>query len=174
MVHFAAAIYTSAVAVNQRLFGSSGLKTYHPSFVTSRFTRCTRLDSISSHWYKTIARPERISHIETVHSVDLKAGEYVLNDYKTFEKSPEHPGNADRVGTGNLLLNHYMLKSLEEYRWKQDRGRSRGLDSRYDDAFFTSRDTNDWANADINEKLKAQAPSIAEMIRKLWLSGLFT
>lgn len=165
---------TSAVAVNQRLFGSSGLKTYKPDYVTSRFTRCTRPDNLSNRWYKTVARPERISEIETVHSVNLRAGDYVLNDHQPFEKNPKHPGSADRIGAGKLLLNHYMLKSFEEYGWKQARGRSRGLGGRYDDAFFTSRDSDDWANAVVNERLKAYAPSIADMIVKLWLSDLFT
>jgi hypothetical protein len=51
-----------------------------------------------------------------------------------------HPGHADRVGHGTISLFHYMVKSQEEYRWKQLRFRDKQLGHRYTDQFFREHD----------------------------------
>jgi hypothetical protein len=55
--------------------------------------------------------------------------------------NPEwHPGYADRVGHGRILLFHYMVKSLEEFGWKQRRFHSKQLEYRYTAEFFLEHD----------------------------------
>jgi hypothetical protein len=45
-----------------------------------------------------------------------------MADGQPWSSSNEHPGNADRIATGPIWHNHYMLKSLEEFQAKQVRG----------------------------------------------------
>jgi glycosyltransferase involved in cell wall biosynthesis len=143
----------SAIAINLRLFGSSGHSEYSPDLVISRFTRCTKPGHPGNLWVKTIARPERELKFDSVHTVDIGSGCYVHNDLVRFEKSPEHPGRGGHIGAGNLQINHYMLKSFSEFKEKQARGRIRGLGTRYDDSFFLRRDTPDWANGFVDNYL---------------------
>ncbi len=157
----------SAVAVGLRLFGSAGHKVYSSDYVTSRFVKCTELDHPGNQWFKTVARPEKIKDFETVHNVVLESGVYVLNDYQEFSRALDHPGRASRIGQGTLQINHYMLKSLEEFRRKQARGHERGMVDRYDETYFFHRDTNQWANAMICDDLKYLAPKLSEIISRL-------
>src|SRR5271166_1011445 len=66
----------SAVAFNQRFFGSSGLKTYDDRLVIERFTRTASPDHVLNVWIKTIARAHRIKAIDGPHSCELTSGYY--------------------------------------------------------------------------------------------------
>jgi hypothetical protein len=131
-----------AVAVGQRVFGSSGQTTYVPELVTSRFVKCARPDHPKSRWFKTIARPGLIDTVDTAHSVVLRAGLYLHSNHTPLQRDPEcHPGHAERIGHGTISLFHYTVKSLEEYRWKQLRFRGKKKwEHYYTDAFFHEHD----------------------------------
>jgi hypothetical protein len=128
--------------VGQRVFGSSGQTEYDADLVTARFTRCSGPEHPQSKWFKTLARPERVARFDSAHSVQLASGEYVLADHSPLEREDAdwHPGLAARVGPGAITLNHYMVKSLQEYRWKQQRFVGKGLEHRYNDDYFREHD----------------------------------
>jgi hypothetical protein len=129
-----------AIAVGQRIFGSSGQTTYAPELVTSRFVKCARPDHPKSQWFKTIARPALIDTVDTAHSVILRAGAYLHASRAPLQRDPElHPGYADRVGHGTISLFHYTVKSLEEYCWKQLRFGDKKLEY-YTNEFFHEHD----------------------------------
>jgi hypothetical protein len=132
-----------AIAVGHRIFGSSGHTIYEPELVTSRFVRCAGPEHPQGQWFKTIARPEMIESFDSAHSVVLKAGAYLLADHTPLLRdNPDwHPGHADRIGRGGISLHHYMVKSLEEYRWKQARFDQKNLEHRYTDEFFEVHDS---------------------------------
>jgi len=159
----------SAIAVNQRVFGSSGLTKDDGNYVTSRFIYSTTDDSGENRWFKTIARPERIVDFGSSHNVILSFGSYVMNDRLPFQVSAEHPGNADRIGRGNLMLNHYMIKSREEYQKKQLRWATRDVNGRYDQSYFDWRDLSFHGNAVLRNCLALRQQEISETYLKLIL-----
>jgi hypothetical protein len=46
----------------------------------------------------------------------------LMADGQPWTSVNSHPGHADRIAMGPIWHNHYMLKSLEEFRAKQARG----------------------------------------------------
>lgn len=153
-----------AIAVGHRIFGSSGQVHYAPELVTSRFVRCATHDHPQSQWFKTIARPSLIETFDSAHSVVLKAGAYQLADHTPLRRDDPgwHPGHADRVGRGVISIFHYMVKSLEEYRWKQLRFRDKMLEYRYTDEFFREHD--EIGNEMENDELLRFAERIRTMV----------
>jgi glycosyltransferase involved in cell wall biosynthesis len=152
-----------ALAIGHRIFGSSGHTTYEPELVTSRFVRCARPDHPQSQWFKTIARPHLIETVDTAHSVKLTAGAYMLADLTPLRHDYPgwHSGHADRVGHGTISLFHYMVKSLEEYRWKQIRFGEKNMEYRYTDQFFHEHDC--IGNEMENDELRRFAEPIRAM-----------
>ncbi|HEY0267592.1 MAG TPA: glycosyltransferase family 2 protein [Rhizomicrobium sp.] len=135
-----------AIAINQRVFGSAGHRDMTDQPVTHRFTRRAITDYPEHRWFKTIVRPEMALSFHSAHDVTLREGQYVLADGLPFRQgAAEHAGEADRIAPNGPLLHHYMLKSLEEFRRKQNRGAiSDRPDDRYTrltDDYFNNRDT---------------------------------
>jgi hypothetical protein len=155
---------TAAIAVNQRVFGSAGQPSSTGDLVTSRFTRAAASDHPEGHWFKTIARPERIVEFDSVHSVVLDSGAYVLSDGSPLPSRPEHPGHSSIVAEGALQLHHYILKSRQEFELKKLRWSGQDLRDRYTDEYFDLRDIS--INAVCDERLKPFAARIHEMISR--------
>jgi len=162
LAHFPAD--TAAIAVNQRVFGSAAQPSSTGDLVTSRFTRAAAADHPEGHWFKTIARPDRIVEFDSVHSVVLNSGSYVLSDGRPLPPRPEHPGQSSIVAEGALRLHHYILKSRQEFELKKLRWSGQDLRDRYTDAYFDLRDMS--INAVCNERLKPLAARIHEMMRR--------
>ena len=153
----------SAIAVNQRVFGSSGLVEHEPGLVTSRFIRCTEPAYVENRWFKTIARHKQIVKFSSVHSVVAGSGRYVMNDGDDLTRDTDHPGLATRVGEGRLTVNHYMLRSLEEYHRKQRRWQSRPeMHGRYSMGYFHGREP--VANAVIDDRLVPLSEQIEHLM----------
>jgi hypothetical protein len=154
----------AAIAVNQRVFGSAAQPASTGDLVTSRFTMAAAADHSEGHWFKTIARPDRIVEFDSVHSVALNSGAYVLSDGRPLPPRFEHPGQSSIVAEGALRLHHYILKSRQEFELKKLRWSGQDLRDRYTDEFFDLRDIS--INAVYDERLKLLAAPIHEMIRR--------
>lgn len=142
-----------AIAVGHQIFGSGGRTTYQADLVTTRFTKAACPDHPQSQWFKTVARPEMIDSFDSVHSIVLKAGAYQNVDHTPLRRTNLgwHPGHADRVAHGTIKLHHYMVKSREEYQWKQARFGGKGLEHRYSEDYFREHDAigNEVVNDDL-------------------------
>jgi glycosyltransferase involved in cell wall biosynthesis len=167
LAHFPAD--AAAVAVNQRVFGSAGQSSSTGDLVTSRFTMAAADDYSEGRWFKTIARPDRIVDFDSVHSVVLNSGAYVLSDGRPLPPRSEHPGISSIVVEGALRLHHYILKSRQEFELKKLRWSGQDLRDRQTDASFDSCDM--WANAVCDDRLKPLAARIHEMMRKARTDG---
>lgn len=154
----------AAIAVNQRVFGSSGHVKAGPGFVTSRFTVTAAPGYPEAHWFKTIAKPDRILGFDSVHSVVLRAGAYVLTDGRVLPPRPEHPGCSPVIARGAISLNHYMLKSREEFERKKRRWTGQDLADRLGDDYFAGRDAAINDNAVRDARLRDLAPRVAALI----------
>ena len=111
------------LAVNWAMFGSSGHETKPPGLVIENYlwrTANERLNSI----IKSIANPRRVSAFGTPHYFMYRHGVTVDALERPMYKAPlwrtESP-SLDRI-----RINHYMVKSAEEFRRKLERGHADG------------------------------------------------
>ena len=160
----------AAIAVNQRVFGSAAQPSSTGDLVTSRFTRAAAADHSEGYWFKTIARPDCIVEFDTVHSVVLNSGAYVLSDGRPLPPRPHNPGHSSIIVEGALRLHHYILKSRQEFELKKLRWSGQDLRDRYSDEYFDLRDVS--INAVCDERLKPLAPRIHEMMRRARTDGM--
>lgn len=109
-----------AIAICQMVFGSNGRVEYEPDLVISRFTARAVDDRAEHKWVKTIARPEFVQRFTSPHSPALWNGRYVMMDLQSFVTAGAHSGEANRIYHGKIHYNHYMLKSWEEFKDKQN------------------------------------------------------
>jgi hypothetical protein len=136
----------SAVAFNQRFFGSSGRQFYHKRFVIERFIRTAPPDHPLNTWIKTVARVRRIKQIVNPHSCELSSGYYAEPGGRPCLIEAE-TRNRD-ISFGVAQNNHYILKSRAEYQQKRARGRcdvapeDPSKREKYSDQFFTLHDQN--------------------------------
>ena len=168
LAHFPAD--SAAVAVNQRVFGSAAQSSSTGDLVTSRFTRAAAADHSEGHWFKTIARPDRIVEFDSSHSVVLNSGAYVLSDGRPLPPRTEHPGQSSIVAEGALRLHHYILKSRQEFELKKLKSSDQYLRDRHKDENFDLRNIS--INAVCDERLKPLATSIHEMMSRARTGGM--
>jgi hypothetical protein len=137
-----------AIAVNQRVFGSSGLNEFKPGLVIDRFRRSAKDDYDENHWVKTIYRTSATESIYDPHRGRLRAGLYVLPNKTIAFSESNSSGKAECIDFSLFQLNHYIIKSYEEFLLKRQRGggaqSTQALRSkRYEDMnFFHGRDRN--------------------------------
>lgn len=112
-----------AIAVNQRVFGSSGNRIRGPGLVIERFQRACNVYHDECNWVKSIYRLEHVDKITNSHRGRLKQGQYILpNGVSAFGTDLEQPSRSQIVDFSIMQLNHYILKSEEEFNLKRERG----------------------------------------------------
>ena len=128
-----------AVEINWLIFGSNGhvKKTQEP--VMQRFTRHSRGDEILNRHVKSIVNPRRVYNMIGCHEaarIDGKAadshGNPIIRNFR--ERSPQQD---------IIRINHYAVKSRQEFAEKQNRGRASGKQRPVPDSYFTQYDLND-------------------------------
>ena len=136
----------SGVQINWIVYGSGGAKTRTNGFVIERFRNHSLPDDPLNHHVKTIANPRRIVSFFSAHRPVL-FGKYVDEDGNWIRKSfwTRPPV------TSKIRVNHYAIKSYEEFLEKRGRGRARfykirGLD------YFDKYDKNEIENDPIMDK----------------------
>lgn len=154
-----------AVAINWRIFGSSGHLTGGPEPVVARFTRAGRRGAGVERHCKTIARAAMIER-PWIHRAFLKAGRYVDTEGRDIEI--ERNGFTPTVEHRLAQLNHYVVKSAAEFQDKRRRGNAH-LPPEAPNR-FTTREGNFFAFHDTNDEpdtaALARLPALeAEMAR---------
>lgn len=135
-----------AVAVNQRVFGSSGHKTRGPGLVIERFLMASEPDYDENRWVKSIYRSASVARINSSHRGILSEGRYILPNENQAFKEGDESGKAREIDRSRLQLNHYIIKSEEEFLKKRRRGGVMAATNeerlkRYEDLnFFHGRD----------------------------------
>jgi hypothetical protein len=91
--------------------------------------------------YKSIVRPSAVADWDSPHHAELKPGfDCVQADGRLLQT--DRKGLSPDAVWGDLRLNHYVVKSLEEFRRKQARGRATTSQKRPDE-FFAGHDRNE-------------------------------
>ena len=128
-----------AVEVNWLVYGSNGLVEKDPRPVMERFTRHSRGDHILNRHVKSIVNPRRVFNMIGCHEaarIDGKGADSHGNpiDRSFRVRTPQHDV---------IRVNHYAIKSREEFRDKQARGRASGRQRPVSEDYFINYDLND-------------------------------
>lgn len=127
-----------AVEINWLIYGSNGRKEKSPEPVMERFTAHSRGDHILNRHVKSIVNPRRVYNLIGCHEaarIDGKAAD--------SHGEPIRQSFRDRQPQQDVIkINHYAVKSYQEFKEKQSRGRARTNDKRPDE-YFTQFDLND-------------------------------
>ena len=115
-----------AIAINWKMFGSAGHKTYEPRPVIERFDRCAEKSFSGNRAVKTLARVGAIE-VPRVHTCHFRPGvsyETVIGEVLHPAEGSDMPmGKSKTVTHGTIRINHYFTRSREEWDEKAARGR---------------------------------------------------
>src|SRR5690606_14341417 len=112
----------AAVGVNWLTYGSSGRKDARYELVTEAFKWGRSRDFSNNYHIKTLLRPKKVSLMGIHHCEGLK-GSYIHPNGEMLS-FPRKKGVADSIDHSVLQLNHYQIKSEEEFIKKIKRGRA--------------------------------------------------
>ncbi len=144
-----------ALALNSACFGSSGERFRGDGLVIERFTQRASRTFRFNRCYKSVVRPSRVSHFENQRHAVLTSGHYIDSKGNLLQQVEGRPGVSRQVCWQGARINHYAVKSVEEFvlaemlkRHHATLGAGRG------DAYFSRFDLNtrlcvtaqSWAN----------------------------
>lgn len=150
----------AAMAIHWRIFGSSGITMWQDGLVHRQFTRSARTDARQNNCFKSIVRsPKNYSRLNT-HCTSGWQGEgtwdqsgnyWVLSDGTRLDEF--HPDKRPLNGTPHdqmthvvAEVNHYAVRTSEQFFYKKGQPASAtGLD-RYTDEFFRRFNRNEVEN----------------------------
>lgn len=160
----------TAIAINWVVFNSGGQERYRAVPVMERFTESLRRHDPHNRSMKSIGRRERLSGTG-IHRLEVAEGRYVTPSGRDAEFST---GQIMRsIDTEVAVLHHYMVKSLEEFQEKRNRGHANSqdaerkrtkLDSRFAEANAPGRANTDmlaWSGRMRVEALRLRAILLA-------------
>lgn len=128
----------AAVEINWLIYGSNGAKTKEPGKVMDRF----KAHSLPNHWLnrhvKSIVNPRRVFSFIGCHEVARMDGKTLDTHRNIVTKHFREREPIQDV----IRINHYAIKSYEEFLGKKARGRARALTPR-NLSYFEEFDLND-------------------------------
>lgn len=128
----------SVVEINWLVYGSGGAKTKEPGGVMERFKRHSLPEHQLNTHVKSIADPRRVCTMIGCHEAARLSGKVADSNGKSLKKNFR-----DRMPQQEVIrINHYAIKSYEEFLAKRARGRARATTIR-DLDYFERYDLND-------------------------------
>jgi len=136
-----------ALVINWKIFGSAGFQREQPGLVLSRFRMASKDSRAVNKHIKTIVKPEAVQSL-SLHSARLRDGfchKTPDGSEAVFIDDDPKSGITETVCKGPLRINHYNIKSFEEFvRIKMTRGRANlGPDNIRPLKYFSGHDFND-------------------------------
>ncbi|MGD8177147.1 glycosyltransferase family 2 protein [Marinimicrobium sp. ARAG 43.8] len=134
-----------AICLNWACFGSNGQVFKASGMVLERFvTRAPALSLLSLH-YKSIVRPEKVVRFNNPHHAVLAEGEHRCASGAPLEVNKENSfGLSETTCWDNLRVNHYVVKSLEEFLVRKSQlGSAARYGKQKREKFFRGHDRND-------------------------------
>lgn len=128
----------SAVEVNWLVYGSGGARKKVAGGVMERFKRHSEPSHILNRNVKSIVNPRRVFSFIGCHEVARMSGKTVDSHGQSVRKNFRDRNPQHDV----IRINHYAVKSYEEFLEKRARGRARALSIRNLD-YFEQFDLND-------------------------------
>jgi len=144
------------LAINWRIFGSNKHQSKPDGPVLNHYTMAANDQRVLNHFIKSVYRTKAVSQI-FVHMGAVKPGyryintegdDVVFSTEKTLPTPTEQnkrTGVSQIISRGNLRINHYAVKSAEEFiNKKSNKGRSSGSkNTTLGDKYFKDFDLND-------------------------------
>ena len=127
------------VEVNWLCYGSSGQRDKAPGGVLSRFCRHSLPSNELNHHIKSIFDPRRVYGMIGSHEAARIKGKAVDADGHRVRV----PWRNREPALDKIRINHYAVRSYEEFLEKTRRGRASGPTSGLDDSYFKVFDLND-------------------------------
>ena len=132
----------SVVEINWLIYGSGGAQKKEDGSVMERFKYHSNYDNVSNRLVKSIVNPRRVFSLIGAHEAARISGKssdsHGIPIKKNFRyREPQHD---------IIRINHYAVKSYEEFLSKRARGRvrkSKQLNSEFFDKYFERYDLND-------------------------------
>lgn len=127
----------SVVEINWLVYGSGGAKTKEPGKVMDRFHRHSLPQHRLNTHVKSIVNPRCVCTMTGCHEAARISGKAVDSHGKILKK-----GFRDRIPQQDVIrINHYAVKSYEEFLAKRSRGRAR-ITTLRDMGYFEQYDLN--------------------------------
>lgn len=135
----------SALALNWSNFGSNGELFAEEGLVTERFTKRAPQEFPANKNFKSIVRPNNVNFFNNPHHADLRYGRYIDALGNDLVSHPKHGnGVSEEVVWNGVRVNHYVVKSLEEFLLgKHLRGSAATAKRVKHKAYFKAHDRND-------------------------------
>ncbi len=135
----------SAIALNWSNFGSNGELFAEEGLVTERFTQRAIQQFPANKNFKSIVRPNCANYFNNPHHADLRYGRYIDALGNDLVSHPKHGnGVSEEVVWNGVRVNHYVVKSLEEFLLgKHLRGSAATANRVKHKAYFKAHDRND-------------------------------
>jgi hypothetical protein len=128
----------SVVEINWLCYGSGGAKTREPGNIMDRFRKHSHTEHKLNTHVKSIVDPRRVCTMTGCNEAARVSGKAVDSHGVPLTK-----GFRDRVPQQDVIrINHYAVKSYEEFLAKRARGRARVTTQR-DMSYFEAYDLND-------------------------------
>jgi hypothetical protein len=160
-----------AVVLNWAIFGSAWLLNHSAGGVCERFTRRAHQSFGANHHYKTVLRRAAFASVySNPHHFVLQPGwRCVHADGSEVVAHPRHgTGLSERVVWEGLRLNHYVVKSREEFETRKGRNGSAATVGRVKGgAYFEAHDRNDSGDTVPDWLLQATRLDRASITRRL-------
>ena len=128
----------SVVEINWLIYGSGGAKTKEAGAVMERFRHHSVPNHVSNRHVKSIVNPRRVFSFTGCHEAARISGRAADSHGVPIRKNFREREPQQDV----IRINHYPIKSYEEFLEKRARGRARKLDLRNMD-YFENYDLND-------------------------------
>ena len=128
-----------AIEINWLVYGSNGEKKMKPGTMMERFKRHSHYEHILNRHVKSIVNPRRIFNMIGCHEAARISG-HAADSHgnpikKNFrEREPQHDV---------IRINHYAVRSYEEFMEKQAKGRASGRTKMLTQNYFLKFDLND-------------------------------
>ena len=144
------------IEINQVIYGSGGNHKKTNGLVIERFKDHSNFDFFTNKTVKTIVNSRHIFYMTTVHIAEYFNGLFSVNSDKEKNILPSFHRTALH---DKIRINHYCIKSLEEFTAKSDRGRA-ATPGKLTMDFFLERDRGEIKNDPIMdnfiEKIKVK------------------
>lgn len=129
----------AAVEINWLIYGSSGAKNKMPGTIMKRFKQHSFPDHPLNRHVKSIVNPRKVFAMIGCHEAARISGKAADSHGNPIKQTFMH-----RLPQQDIIrINHYAVKSYEEFKAKQARGRATGKTKRREDEYFYRFDLND-------------------------------
>ncbi len=128
----------SAIEINWLVYGSGGAKTKEPGSVMERFRKHSHPEHPLNNHVKSIVNPRKVCCMTGCHESAWISGRIADSHGNSLTKARSERKPQQDV----IRINHYAVKSYEEFLAKRSRGRAR-VTSLRDMGYFERYDLND-------------------------------